>query len=71
MNKRAFRRVAVFGSVAALGLAGCGGQAATSSSSSSSTRPAAAAAERPDLRALARELGGQPPSDSSADAARS
>ena len=29
MKKRTFTRVAVFGSVAALGLAGCGGQAAT------------------------------------------
>jgi hypothetical protein len=60
MKKRTFTRVAVFGSVAALGIAGCGGQAATNASST----PAAAGQARghargqaPDLSALAKTLG--------------
>ncbi len=61
MKKRTFTRVAVFGSAAALGLAGCGEQAATSSSSSggAANQPAAGQTQgqRPDLSALAKELG--------------
>jgi hypothetical protein len=58
---RKFKRVAVFGTVAALGLAGCGGQAATSStpSGSSSNQPAGqqGGGQAPDFSALAKELG--------------
>ena len=59
MKKRTFTRVAVFGSVAALGLAGCGGQAATSSSGGAANQPAAGQAQgqRPDLSELAKTLG--------------
>jgi hypothetical protein len=56
MKKPMFTRVAVFGSVAALGIAGCGGQAATNASSSSSGRPPAGRAA-PDLSGLAKTLG--------------
>jgi biotin operon repressor len=58
MRQRSFKRVAVFGTVAALGLGGCGGQAATSATSSgSSNQPAAQQGQPPDFSALAKKLG--------------
>ncbi len=61
MKKRAFTKVAVFGSVAALGIAGCGGEAATSGGQAASSGAAASQTRggppSADLSAVAERLG--------------